>query len=208
MADLERFRNKLIVFEGSDLTGKTTVAKMMVDKLNDNNIPAEFTFQPGDPNYGVTAPLFRSLCKDKRWNIHPITNFFIFFADKVEQVDKVVKPALDAGKTVISDRWWYSTYAYQYYGKQIQEDWNLPEKLGDWLNMLSVLNLRTDITYYFPQKLDVKRSEDKNDQFEISGDRFFDRVNDAYERLAEELSFTRVLPGNSAEETLERILSM
>jgi dTMP kinase len=206
--DLESFRNKLIVFEGADLTGKTTVAKMMVDKLNDNGIPAEFTFQPGDPNYGVTAPLFRSFCKDKRWDLHAITNFFIFFADKVEQADKVIRPALEVGKTVISDRWWYSTYAYQYHGKQIQRDWNIPKELGDWLNNLSVLNYKPDITYYFSKKLSVKREEDKNDQFEISGDDFFKRVNDAYEELAENLNFVRVNPKSSAEETLQHILAL
>jgi len=208
MADLEKFRNKLIVFEGADLTGKTTVAKMMVDKLNENGIPAEFTFQPGDPNYGVTAPMFRSFCKDKRWNLHPITNFFIFFADKVEQVDKVVKPALEEGKTIISDRWWHSTYAYQYYGKQIKDDWSLSEELGDWLNYLSVLNIEPDVTYYFPEKLSVKRSEDKNDQFETSANDFFDRVNIAYEKLTKKYNFRRVLPAESAEGTLNKILSM
>jgi dTMP kinase len=206
MENLERFRNKLIVFEGADLTGKTSVAKMMVDRLNENGIQAIFTFQPGDTNYGVTAPLFRSLCKDKRWNLHPMTNFFLFFADKVEQADKVIKPALENGTTVISDRWWYSTYAYQYYGKEIKDEWGLPEDLGEFLNYTSVLNLEPDITYYFPQKLEVDREKDENDQFETSDDDFFERVHKAYERLAKDFNFRRVLPSSTAEETLENIL--
>ena len=92
---LGKFRNKLCIFEGADQTGKTTVAKLLVEKLNDNGIPALFTFQPGDPAYGVTATLFRSLCKDKRWDLHPLSNMYAFFLDKVEQVTKIVKPAQD-----------------------------------------------------------------------------------------------------------------
>lgn len=205
--NLSQYKGKLICFEGADLTGKTTVAKMLVDKLNENGIPAVFTFQPGDSNYGPIAPLIRSFCKDKRWNFHPITNFFIFFADKVEQCDKIIIPALAEGKTVVTDRWWYSTYAYQYYGKQIQEHWNLPKELGDWLNNLSVLNLVPDITYYFPEQLKVKREFDHNDQFETEAEAFMQRVHNAYEELSDKYSWIKVSPGNSAAETLNSLLS-
>jgi type II secretory pathway predicted ATPase ExeA len=71
--DFNIFENKLIVFEGTDFTGKTSVAKLFADVLNDKDIPAIYTFQPGDSNYGTLAPVIRSLCKDKRWGLHPLS---------------------------------------------------------------------------------------------------------------------------------------
>jgi dTMP kinase len=207
--DLDKeFRNKLIVFEGMDKTGKTSVAKALVNYLNANGVNAIFTFQPGDTSYGTLAPLFRSLCKDMRWGIHELTNFFIFFADKTEQVDKVIRPYLEKGYTVISDRWWYSTFAYQFYGKRIVYKYGLeyrPE-IVEWINKVSVLNYEPDITYYFPFQLNVERKQDKNDMFENTDRSFMKRVRDAYEYLARKHKFVRVEPGNSVEETVEKII--
>lgn len=204
----EQFRNKLIVFEGMDLTGKTSVAKRFVGKLKENNIPATFTFQPGDNVYGTVAPILRSLCKDKRWDLHELTNFFIFFADKVEQVSKVIMPALDAGKTVISDRWWYSTYAYQFYGKEILNKYGCNGHIMSWLNSMSVLGLEPNKVYYFPQQLNVQREKDNNDLFETEVDAFNKRVKEAYDRLSIIYNFIEVIPGNSVEETVDKILKI
>lgn len=205
--NLEKFRNKLIVLEGGDACGKTTVAKMLVDYLNKNNIPTIFTFQPGDPNYGLHGQLFRSMCKDKRWNLHALTNFFIFFADKVEQADKIIEPALKAGKTVVSDRWWHSTYAYQFCGKQIVKKYNMPEVVGMWLNKFSVLGLDPDVVFYFHQQIEKhNREEYKNDLFDAAAEEFKKRVHDGYEALAELPNVRRVDKGDSAEETLQNLL--
>ena len=206
--NLEKFRNKLIVLEGMDFCGKTTVGKMLVDYLNINNIPAIFTFQPGDPAYGVNATLFRSLCKDKRHNIHPLTNFFIFFADKVEQAHKVVIPALEDGKTVVSDRWWHSTFAYQFFGKGLIEKYKLTREIGDWLNSASTLELIPDVVYYFYQQIKKhNREEDKNDMFDAAASEFKKRVKEGYEALYDaEDNIKKVDTGKNAEETLENLI--
>jgi dTMP kinase len=205
---LENLRNKLIVFEGSDKTGKTSVAKLLVDELNGNGIPAIFTFQPGDPNWGTEAVLMRSLCKDKRHNLHPLANLFAFLLDRVEQTSKVVKPALDEGKTVVSDRWWHSTIAYQFHGKKIITDYNLDEKFATTLNKVASMYLEPDYVFYFPVQLEVDRKDDINDQFDNSEEKFKKRVNAAYKMLATQLDFIKVLPGKDAEETLNNILGI
>jgi len=212
---LEKFKNKLCIFEGADKTGKTTVAKLLVEKLNDSGIPALFTYQPGDPAYGVTAALFRSLCKDKRWNLHPLSNMYAFFLDKVEQVTKVVKPALDEGKTVVSDRWWHSTTAYQFFGKEIMEKYGLTPEVADWLNSTSELGINVDVVFYFSEKIkkiNGIRVTDQGDAdlFETAGNSFMDRVRLGYEIMASNpmLKFKKVPLGTSAEETLELLLDI
>ena len=206
---LEKFRNKLLICEGQDFCGKSTVAKMLVKHLNKHNVPAVYTFQPGDPAYGTNATLFRSLCKDKRHNLHPLTNFFIFFADKVEQVHKVIIPALKSGKAVVSDRWWHSTYAYQLFGKQIAKEYDISEETINWLNLNSTLNIVPDIVFYFHQSIKKhNREEDKNDMFDSAAKEFKQRVKNGYEELfLHHSNIIKIDTGNTAEETLEYILN-
>lgn len=208
--DLEKFRNRLIICEGQDFCGKSSVAKLLADLLNKNEIETVLTFQPGDPGYGTNATLFRSLCKDSRHNLHPLTNMFIFFADKVEQADKIIIPALNSGKTVISDRWWHSTTAYQYLGKQILEKYKMSEEIGQFLNDMSTLYLKPDIVYYFHQKIKKhNRGEDKNDMFENEKDEFTQRVINGYEKLYQTFeNIKKVNTGSSAEETLKNLLAI
>jgi len=212
---LEKFRNKLCIFEGADQTGKTTVAKLLTERLNNSGIPATFTFQPGDPAYGVTASFFRSLCKDKRWNLHPLSNMYAFFLDKVEQVTKIVAPALDKGFAVISDRWWHSTTAYQFFGKEIVKNYDMPQSVMDWLNSTSELGVEPDVVFYFPEKIKIIKGprvsdQGESDMFETAGGTFMERVAEGYEYLARDpkLKFKRVQLGNSAEETLELLLDI
>jgi len=208
---LDKFRNKLIVFEGIDKTGKTSVARAMVKYLNNTGIKAIFTFQPGDDNYGILAPLLRSLCKDKRWQIHDLTNFFLFLADKVEHVTKIVLPALKDGKTVICDRWWYSTFAYQLYGKQIIYKYDLDKdlQLSYFLSKISVLNLEPDMVFYFPfQIADIKEEKNVNDIYENMDTESIQRVRIAYEYLSQKYNFNRVIPGNNVEETLKKVMGV
>jgi dTMP kinase len=205
---LEQFKNKLIVFEGGDKVSKTSVAKLLEEYLNEHQIETVFTFQPGDDKWGPLASLTKSLCKDLRWDLHPLANFFAFQFDRVMQVDKVVIPALEAGKTVISDRWNYSTYAYQLFGKELATKYNMPEDVLTWLLKTAVLDKEPDYVFYFPQKLEVKREENPNDMFEKSGDAFYQRVHEAYERLSDKYNFIKVYPGKSAEETMHIILGL
>ena len=207
MHNIEKWKNKLIVFEGSDCTSKTSVANALVDYLNKNGVDTIFTFQPGDSNWGPLAPVLRSLCKDKRWDLHPLANFFAFQLDRVEQTSKVVIPALSEGKTVISDRWNYSTYAYQLYGKELVTKYNMPKDVLEWLLETAIVSRPPDYVFYFPEKINANRKDDANDAFDKASEDFFKRVHDAYEELANKYSnWIRVLPGYSAEDTMNKIL--
>lgn len=206
MIDAERLRNKLIVYEGYDKTGKSSVAKLMVDFLNAKEVPAIFTFQPGDKAWGTEAVLMRSLCIDKRHDLHPLANLFAFLLDRTQQMYKVVMPALEEGKTVVSDRWWHSTVAYQFYGKQLLELFDLDESFAFWLNQVASLGVEPDYVFYFPESLNIEREVDINDQFETADDGFSKRVREAYEAMAQKNNMHIVHPGKSAEQTLENLL--
>lgn len=207
MQSLEQWKNKLIIFEGGDKTGKTSVAKALTKYLNNNGIETVFTFQPGDIQWGTNAAITQSWCKDKRHNLHPLANFFAFQLDRVEQTDKIIVPALVEGKTVISDRWNYSTIAYQMYGKQLIKKYDMPEDVLNWLLTTAITSKEPDHIFYFPEKLNVNRENNKDDLFDNEEDLFINRVHNAYEDMYEKANnWFRITPGSSVEETLRKVL--
>lgn len=205
---MDNLKNRLIVFDGTDKTGKSSIAKRLVRHLNDENISSIFTFQPGDNSWGTDAVFMRSLCKDKRHNLHPLANFFAFLLDRTEVTDKVVNPSLDKGFTVISDRWHYSTVAYQLHGKGLIYEYGMPESVLSWLNDLAIQSREPDAVVYFPERLNVYRQKDVNDQFENNDHDFINRVHDAYEEMAEKYKWLKVLPEETEEKTFYKVLEM
>ncbi len=102
-------RGAFIVIEGLDGSGKTTQAKLLADKLSHSH-RALYTFEPSK---GKIGEFIRNGClyEDKR--LHAEVEALLFAADRIEHVEHVVKPALREGRLVISDRYIYSSLAYQ-----------------------------------------------------------------------------------------------
>src|SRR5208337_952622 len=90
---------------------------------------------------------------DKRWNLHPLSNMYAFYLDRIEQMDKVIIPALKDGKTVVSDRWHFSTKAYQYMGKEIMKNYAMPQEVADWFSYSSEMGYSPDVVFYFSEKV-------------------------------------------------------
>lgn len=182
--DLEKLRNKLIVFEGPDHAGKSTVAKLAAKELNDVGIPTIFTFQPGD-NIGEYNQFMYDMCKTKKYDLDPLSNLFAFLLDRSEHVTKKIIPALEQGKTVICDRYWHSTIAYQFYGKQLLEKFDLSRDFAYWMNRIASHNLKPHHALFLQrsQELVEGHEDDKHDLFETAGDQFKSRVRQGYDSL-------------------------
>ena len=184
---IENFKNKLIVFEGVDHSGKSTLAKALYDRLTKSGIDTILTKQPGDAP-GELGVLTRSLCIDKKWGLNPVSNLFSFLLDRSEHISKVIIPALTNGKTVVCDRWGYSTIAYQFYGKELIRKYNLSDDFASTLNSFASFNLDPDVVFFIERDINniKKEKNDDFDQFETESDLFKDRVNKAYYKLLEE----------------------
>ncbi|PSQ42002.1 dTMP kinase [Halobacteriales archaeon SW_7_68_16] len=94
----------LVTIEGLDGAGKTTVREGVQDVYED----AVFTREPTDSWYGDAV--YRSIGDD---DADPIAELFLYTADHADHVSRVVRPAVDEGRLVISDRYSDSRYAYQ-----------------------------------------------------------------------------------------------
>ena len=99
----------LIVFEGIDGTGKTTQIRLLNERLNKMGLDVVATREPTDGKYGLKI---RQLFADRR-SCSLQEELDLFIEDRKEHVQKVIQPALAAGKIVVSDRYYLSTAAYQ-----------------------------------------------------------------------------------------------
>ena len=102
--------NKFIVIEGSEGVGKSTQIKTIEKYLLANNIDYVLTREPGGTSFRESI---RSIILDKANGTHELTDSLLFYAARYENYRKIINPALEAGKTVICDRFHYSTLIYQ-----------------------------------------------------------------------------------------------
>ena len=99
----------LLVVEGIDGTGKSTLAKGLAQALKAKGYDAVLTFEP---TYGTYGKKLRESFKSKR-RLSPEEELRLFTQDRMEHVKNLIMPSLGRGKIVISDRYYLSTMAYQ-----------------------------------------------------------------------------------------------
>lgn len=101
-----------MIFEGGEGSGKDTQIDLLKQRLDPKC--TVFTREPGGTAIGEKL---RSVLLDRETNMEPETELLIFLAARAELVQAVIRPALEAGKLVISNRFGLSTIAYQIYGR-------------------------------------------------------------------------------------------
>jgi dTMP kinase len=103
---------RFIVFEGGEGTGKDTKIELLKKEWPD----AVYTKEPGGTKFGLE--MRRLLLEWKDGEIDPLAELFFFSAARVHFMKEVVRPALAAGKKVVTNRFALSTIAYQVYGRE------------------------------------------------------------------------------------------
>ncbi|MGB9712543.1 MAG: dTMP kinase [Dissulfurimicrobium sp.] len=104
-----RHKGRLIIIEGIDGTGKTTLAKALQERLARNGFDSILTFEPTDGPWGKR--LRKSFSYSKRLPVQEELDLFI--KDRREHVAGLILPALGSGKIIVCDRYYFSTMAYQ-----------------------------------------------------------------------------------------------
>jgi len=162
-----------ITFEGIDRSGKSTQAKLLADALGDDAVLVR------EPGGTPAAERIRELVKDPGVELSAIAETLLFGAARADLVERVLRPALEDGKIVISDRYIDSTVAYQGGARGLGID--RVEQLNDWI----AGGLWPDVTFL----LDVPaatagRRRGEHDRFEQEGEELQQAVAAAYGELA------------------------
>lgn len=168
-----------ISFEGGEGCGKSTHAKLLKEYLESLGKQVVLTKEPGATQLGKNI---RKTLLDIDLSIEVLSELFLFAADRVEHVEKIIRPALSNGKIVISDRFIDSTIAYQLGGR------GLPEDLVRYINWISSKGIVPDITFLLDVQVEegLKRTAIRGEmnRFEREIKAFHERVREKYLEIA------------------------
>ena len=168
---------KFITFEGVDGAGKSTHLAWFADVLRQRGLDVIVTREPGGTPLGEQL---REILLNQSMSIG--TEAMLMFAARIEHVEQVIKPALAAGKWVISDRFSDASFAYQGAGRGM--DWEKLKQLEQWVDLVP------DLTLFFDVPVEVARQRLANnvslDRFEQEQGEFFERVRAGYHRRVAE----------------------
>ncbi|QLD86879.1 dTMP kinase [Natronomonas halophila] len=182
----------LITLEGLDGSGKSTVAEALQDTLPEEE--TVFTREPTESWYGEAVN--RSIGDDEA---DPLAELFLYTADHADHLSRVVRPALEDGKVVISDRYSDSRYAYQ--GATLSGVLKRPMEYVRGIHQ--PFTRPPDATLYFevPPHIGAERAGATN-KFETVD--YLGQVEENYERLieAEPERFVRIDATRSPEEVI------
>ena len=169
---------RLLIVEGPEGAGKTTQIARLSERLASSDIPHLVVREPGGTPIGERI---RSMLLDPSGEMDPTTETLLFLASRAEHVARVIRPALAAGRLVIADRFFLSTYAYQIAGR------GLPEDIVRAANALAIGLLRPDLTLLFLHRAaeGLARADRRGarDRMERADNAFHERVAAAFERF-------------------------
>lgn len=170
---------KFITFEGMDGAGKSTHLESCAAALRARGHEVVVTREPGGTVLG--EQLREMLLHQKMYSD---TEALLMFAARAEHIAQVIRPALQAGKVVISDRFSDASFAYQGAGRGM--DWDKLKRLEDWVHH----DLQPDLTLFFDVPVAVARqrlaANTMLDKFEQEQSDFFERVRAGYHRRVQE----------------------
>jgi len=194
---------KFISFEGIEGCGKSTQAKKLHEFFLSQKIDAILTREPGGTKAG--EKIREILIDEKIEKLEAKTELFLNFAARLEHVEKLIKPALAQKKTVISDRFFDSTYAYQ------GSAFGLSQNLIDEVRRNTIGDFAPDITFLIdvPVDLAFKRIDGRegNNRYEKLGLDFHQKVRDGFLNLAKINPRIRVIDGTKSMQEISQLIA-
>ena len=172
-----KLKPKFITLEGVDGAGKSTHINFIKKYLSDRKLNYLFTRELGGTNVG--EKLREILLHDP---MTPETESLLMFASRNEHVQKIIKPNLDKGINIISDRFTDATYAYQCGGKNVEI--SKITILRNWVHQ----DLNPDLTILFDLPIEISlmrlKSNGNLDKFEKESVSFHKKIRNSYLKLA------------------------
>lgn len=167
-------RGKYVAFEGLEGCGKSTHVARLAERLG-----AVATREPGGTVLG--SALRAAMLDPANTSLSPRAEALLMAADRAQHVAEVVRPALEAGRHVVSDRSVYSSLAYQGHGRGLGEaavrrinDWALD---GTWPDLVVLIDVPFEVLAERMKKREL-------DRFEREDRAFFERVHAGFLAMA------------------------
>jgi len=183
-----------ICIEGLDASGKTTHTHRLVRSLLERGYMALYTTEPSSGQIGTFV---RTYILQRRKRVSTVVEALLFAVDRVDHVEETIKPAVKDGKIVVSDRYLYSSLAYQG-----AAGLNL-----NWIEEINKFALSPDLAIYIdvPPEIVVKRLKRKKSVMEnLQTQR---RVREVYMRLVKDGRLMLINGNRTKHEVATEVLS-
>ena len=194
---MSNLRSLFIVFEGPEGAGKSTQIKHLAANLHNADIDPVLTREPGGT---VAADKVREIILDPKLTINPLAEFLLYSASRAQHVEEVIEPALNAGKTIISDRFFGASVAYQGYGRGLELDfiYKLSERVTKNLkpDLVLLLDIEPELGL---ERIAARGQKDRLEQADLS---FHKRVREGFLKQAEENNSWILLDATQTEKKL------
>ncbi len=192
-----------ITFEGGEGVGKSTQLNLVANRLREKGYDVVVTREPGGTPLG--EKIREVLLKGDVDKMDPMTEALLFTAIRKNHVSKVIKPALEAGKIIISDRYVDTTFAYQGFAhglgiSKMKELYNLA--VGDFYPDLTII---FDVDKGKPHGVltEMNRYENMGNDWLMKGVEGFRKIAELYPSRCVLMNSVGVIP-----EVTDRILSI
>lgn len=192
------FAGRFLVLEGNDGAGKTTHVGLLRERLEESGKEVVLVREPGGTDVGervrtiILDPTLTSMCVQ--------TELFLFMACRAQLVARVIRPALERGAWVISDRFLYSTIVYQGLAG------GLPEEDIRAVANVAIGTVRPDATIVLdiPVAETMVRTGGGRDRMENKGESFLRMVREGYLNLAATDASATVIDATKSREVVAR----
>jgi len=188
-------RGIFICIEGIDASGKSTQARWLVRNLRRRGFNAIYTTEPSK---GEVGSFIRRYILQRKKRVPAVIEALLFAVDRIDHVESKIEPALESGKIVVSDRYVYSSLAYQgAAGLDI-----------DWIDQINRMALPPDLSIYIdvPPEVVVKRIRRRRSVMETLKN--LRRVREVYMQLVRERRLVLVDGNRPASEVAQNILTV
>jgi len=188
-------RGIFVCIEGIDASGKTTHARRLVENLRNKGFNAIYTTEPTTSEIGN---YIRTHILQSRERVPSVIEALLFAADRIQHLESTVKPALQEGKIIISDRYLYSSIAYQgATGLDIK-----------WIEEINKFAIQPDLAVYIDIPAEVVFERLKRDKTVMENLDTQHKVREVYLKLVKEGKLILINGNRHANEVEKDILAM
>lgn len=199
-------KGTFITFEGCEGAGKSTQIRLLSQYLAERGKECVVTREPGGS--AISEAIRTVILDGKNTAMTDECEALLYAAARAQHLSDTVLPALEEGKTVLCDRYIFSSFAYQGYGRGLDMGFLRA------VNSFALQGHMPDITLFLDipprSAFERKHGADRNDRIEQAGEAFHARVYQGYLRLAEEYpgQIVRVDCSGTKFETNEKIRAL
>jgi len=190
-----------ISFEGIDFSGKSTQIELFKDYLVEHKKKVEILREPGGAE--ISEKVRKILLDNKNEKMFAETELLLFSASRSQLVREKIRPYLEKGIYVISDRFQDSSTAYQGYGRGIAIE------VVQSIHQLAIGDTIPDLTFFIDIPVGIanerrkKKSKGKLDRIELADIEFYNRVRSGYLEIARQEERFKVIDGTQTIETIQ-----